>query len=262
MTAPVTNVKVAEQISATPVMIKGEGAPLVYLHGLLGPEWDRLQEGLAAKRRVVAPAHVGSDEPEELRHVDGIYDLVLYYDEVFDRLGLDQVDLVGHSFGGMVAAEFAAAYPARVRKLALIDPLGLWRDDAPVEDYLMVAPDRQVSLLLGDPGRDDVKARLALPQDPEAQIQEMLHRVTVMASTAHFLWPIPERGLHKRLHRIRAETLILWGADDRLVPSVYARAFADRIARSEIAIIPNAGHTPHFDDPQAVLDRLLGFLAR
>jgi pimeloyl-ACP methyl ester carboxylesterase len=68
--------------------------------------------------------------------------------------------------------------------------------------------------------------------------------------------------LHKRLHRIRAETLILWGADDRLVPSVYARAFADRIARSEIAIIPNAGHTPHFDDPQAVLDRLLGFLAR
>ncbi len=261
MTAPITSIKVAEEISPTAVMIKGDGPPLVYLHGLLGPEWDGLLDDLARKRRVHAPAHVGSDEPEELRHVDGIYDLVLYYDEVFDRLGLEQFDLVGHSFGGMVAAEIAAAYPARVRKLALIDPLGLWRDDAPVEDYLMVAPDRQVGLLLGDPARDDVKAKLALPDDPEAQLQEILHRVTVMASSAHFLWPIPERGLKKRLHRIRAETLILWGADDRLVPQVYAHDFAAKIAKSEVAIIPGAGHAPQFDQRAAVSEKLLGFLA-
>lgn len=262
MTAPVTSIRVAEEISPNAVMIKGDGPPLVYLHGLLGPEWDGLLDDLATRRRVHAPAHVGSDEPEELRHVDGIYDLVLYYDELFDRLGLEQFDLVGHSFGGMVAAEIAAAYPARVRRLALIDPLGLWRDDAPVEDYLMVPPERQVALLLGDPGRDDVKAKLALPDDPEAQLREILHRITVMASSAHFLWPIPERGLKKRLHRIRAETLILWGADDRLVPAVHADDFAALIAKSELAIIPGAGHAPQFDQRAAVSARLLGFLDR
>jgi pimeloyl-ACP methyl ester carboxylesterase len=55
--------------------------------------------------------------------------LLLYYDDLFDRLGLDRVDLVGHSFGGMVAAEYAATFRDRVGKLVLIDAMGLWRDD-------------------------------------------------------------------------------------------------------------------------------------
>lgn len=260
MTVPVTSIKVAEALSPVPVMIKGEGAPLVYLHGLLGPEWDGLLDDLSTRRRVYAPAHAGSDEPEELRHLEGIYDLVLHYDEVFERLGLGAVDLVGHSFGGMVAAEIAAAYPQRVRRLVLIDPLGLWRDDAPVEDYLMVAPERQAALLLGDPSRADVQARLALPTDAEAQVRETVHRITSLASTAHFLWPIPERGLAKRLHRVKAETLILWGADDRLAPAVYAGEFKSRIARAEVAIVPNAGHTPQFDQRAAVAARIQAFL--
>ena len=242
------------------VLMGGEGAPVVFLHGLMGQEWDAFQKGLATKRRVYAPSHVGSKEPDELKHLDGMYDLVLYYDELFAKLGLKQIDLVGHSFGGMVAAEFAAAFPERVRKLVLIDPLGLWRDDAPVEDYLLVYPERRAELLLGDPSSAEVKAKLALPEDAEDKIRVTLDRVSTLASVSHFLWPIPERGLSKRLHRITADTLIVWGEQDKMVPSVYAKDFASRITRSRVEMIGGAGHTPQFSQPEKVLAKVSAFL--
>ena len=145
MNAPVNHTQISGEFEPNPVLIKGKGAPVVFLHGLLGQEWDPCLDTLSENRCVYAPAHAGSDEPDELRNLDSIYDLVIYYDDLFRKLGLGQIDLVGHSFGGMVAAEIAAAYPDRVRKLVLIDSLGLWRDDAPVEDYLLVPPQKQGS---------------------------------------------------------------------------------------------------------------------
>jgi len=261
MTASVHTVDLAGGFQPNPVLVKGEGPSLVYLHGLLGQEWDGLVDGLSATHRVYAPAHAGADEPEELRSISGMHDLILYYDEVLDALNLDRIDLVGHSFGGMVAAEIAAARPDRVRRLVLIDALGLWRDDAPVADFLLVPTDRQAALLLGDPTSAAVRARLALPDDPEQRITQTLRRTTSMASISHFLWPIPERGLSRRLRRIKAPTLIVWGTEDRLVPSVYARDFADAIAAAKVEMIAGAGHTPHFPDCEAVLDKVAAFLA-
>ena len=252
MSALVTEIRISDEFLPNPVRMAGSGRPLVYLHGLLGPEWTPFLERLSARAHVFAPAHVGSDEPDELRHMDGIFDLVLYYDELFERLGLEQIDLVGHSFGGMVAAEIAATYPNRVRNLVLIDPLGLWRDDAPVNDYLLVPPAVQTARLLGDPAREDVKALRDLPTDPEALIQATLSRATALASVSHFLWAIPERGLARRLRRIRARTLIVWGDDDALIPKVYAEEFARRIPGAEVRIVEGAGHTPQFDSPEEV----------
>jgi pimeloyl-ACP methyl ester carboxylesterase len=260
MNAQVRQVPMSAEFLPNPVLVKGDGAPLVYLHGLLGQEWGAFQDALAARRRVFAPAHAGSDEPDELRDLDNIHDLVLYYDDLFDQLGLEQVDLVGHSFGGMVAAEIAATYPRRVRRLVLIDALGLWRDDAPVQDYLLVPAERRVALLLGDPARPEVRAQLALPADPQEQVQALLHRISALASASHFIWPIPERGLAKRLHRVKAPTLILWGAQDRLVPSAYAEDFAAKIAGARVELVAGAGHTPQFDQPAAVAARILEFL--
>lgn len=264
MNAPIRSIELDDGFRPNPVLAKGEGggAPAVYLHGLLGQEWDGVLDDLAEGRRVYAPATPGSDDPDELNDFDGIYDLVLYYDALFDRLGLDQVDLIGHSFGGMVAAEFAAAFRHRVRRLVLIDPLGLWRDDAPVADYLLVPSAKQTELLLGDRANPAVAEKLALPADPQASLQEKLRRITALASASHFLWPIPERGLSRRLPRIRAETLILWGADDKMVPSLYAADFGARIAGARVEIVPGAGHSPHLDQRTQVSDAIRDFLDR
>src|SRR5258706_15457907 len=84
--------------AANPVLVKGEGAPVVYLHGPFGQEWDGFLDDLATHRRVYAPAHAGSEETDDLEHLDGLSELILYYDDLFDRLVLDRTDLRGTSF--------------------------------------------------------------------------------------------------------------------------------------------------------------------
>ena len=68
-------------------------------------------DDLSTSRKVYAPAHAGSVDLADLEALDGLWDLLLYYDDLFAALGLQKFDLVGHSFGGMVAAEYAATYP-------------------------------------------------------------------------------------------------------------------------------------------------------
>jgi pimeloyl-ACP methyl ester carboxylesterase len=253
-------VEVAAAFEPNPVMTAGSGAPVVYFHGVFGPEWNGLLDDLSEKQRVFAPATVGADEPDELRSIDGILDLVLYYDTLFDRLGLDKVDLVGHSFGGMAAAEYAAVFPHRVGKLVLIDALGLWRDDAPVGDHLYQTPAGQQALMYADPAQAEVVAANAPPQDADAKMAAAVRRMTATAASALFLWPIPDRGLRKRLSRIKAPTLILWGEQDRFAPPVYAQDFAAGIAGAKVQIIPGAGHTPQVERRAETSKAVLAFL--
>ena len=115
----------------TRVKTAGAGPPVVFLHGAYGLQWDPFLDNLSQSHTVYAPEHPGTTPgaPDALKPLDNLWDLVLYYYELFDELGLDAPAVIGHSFGGMVAAEIAATNPERVSKLVLIDPIGLWRDD-------------------------------------------------------------------------------------------------------------------------------------
>ncbi len=243
-----------------PVIIKGAGAPVVYLHGPFGQEWDGFLDDLAAYRRVYAPSHAGAEETEDLDQLDGIPDLLLYYDDLFDRLELERVDLVGHSFGGMVAAEYAATFRDRVGKLVLIDAMGLWRDAIPVQDHMLVSPEKLVKLLFKDPSKPEVAAKLAMPKETDAMNAAIVRRFGALASTSHFIHPIPERGLRRRLRRIRAETLVLWGAQDALVSPIYASEFAKLIPNARVEMIENAGHVPQIEQRRLVSEHLVKFL--
>jgi pimeloyl-ACP methyl ester carboxylesterase len=258
----IKTVELGRGLQDNPVFVHGDGPPLVYMHGLGGQAWDPLLEGLSKTRRVYAPANAGADEPDELKAFDTVHDLVIYLDDVVRGLGLDRFDLVGHSFGGMLAAEYAALFPERVRKLVLIDPLGLWRNDAPVTDFIYVTPDKQTELILGEASSEAARKLLALPEEVIAKNREIVRRITGLASILHFIWPIPERGLAKRLHRITAPTQLLWGEQDMIVPPAYADDFASAIHGSEVEIIPGGSHTPQFNNPAVVLDKIQRFLAR
>lgn len=255
-------IELGRGLQPSPVLVQGEGRAVVFMHGLSGQRWDAFQEGLSRQHKVHALANAGSDEPDELRAFDSVHDLVLYYDDVLSHLGVERFDLVGHSFGAMMAAEYAAHFPERVERLVLIAPLGLWRDDAPVENFIYQTPDDQTRLLLGDPESDAVKAFMALPEEPQARNREIVRRITSMASILHFIWPIPERGLVKRLHRVKARTLLVWGDDDRLVSPSYAQDFAAAIAGAKVEVVKGAGHAPQLSHASQVLDKVLAFLRR
>src|SRR5215510_6291269 len=85
----------------TRVHIAGSGEPVVFLHGPTGLQWDPFLDGLADRFTVYAPEHPGTTpgDPDGIAPLDHLWDLVVYYDEVFDGLGLEAPALVGHSFG-------------------------------------------------------------------------------------------------------------------------------------------------------------------
>lgn len=244
------------------VRVGGSGPPLLYLHPAAGPVWDPFVEGLAERYTVYAPHHPGTGETarDAIYAVESLWDLVLIYDEILDALDLASVPVVGTSFGGMMACELAAHRPERVRKMVLLDPIGLWRDDAPVAPYMLLPPEKLVAVLYKDLSSAPVQAALRMPTDPTEIAHVTADLVWALGATGKFVWPIPDKGLKKRLHRVKAPTLIVWGEDDRLISSVYAKEFGDRIAHSRIEIIRDCGHVPQVERLEIVKPLVMKFL--
>jgi len=149
VTASVRTVPVGHCAFEAKVRVAGAGPPVVYLHAEGGPAWDPFLEALAAHHTVYAPDHPGTGDSarDAIHRIPGLWDLVLIYDELLDGLGLASVPLVGASFGGMIASEVAAHRRERITRLVLLDPLGLWRDDAPVAQYMTMMPDELAATL-------------------------------------------------------------------------------------------------------------------
>lgn len=240
----------------TRVLVAGSGEPLLFLPGTNGLTWDPFLDGLAAGHTVYAVEHPGARQEEALQQLRGIWDLALFYDELLDALDLETTSVVGHSFGGMAAAELAANSPRRITRLALIAPLGLWRDDAPIPDLGATADARLPELLLADPAGPYAATLTPPADDPQALFAAAMRK----ASMLHFIWPIPDKGLRRRLHRVRAETLLVWGRQDRFVPPVYAEDFAALLPKSETLLVDGAGHLAPLEATAAVLDGVLTFL--
>ena len=175
-------------------------------------------------------------------------------------MGLEQPYLMGHSLGGMIAAEVAAIAPDLASKLVLIAPLGLWLDDHPVMDFFTATPEELMTAIFHDPNSAIAKEMLSRPSDPEAQLDAVLERTKNFSAAGKFLWPIPDRGLKKRIHRIVAPTLLLWGASDRLVPPIYGEVFLQRINRARLAVFKGASHMLPFEKTDECIEMVTDFL--
>jgi len=257
-----TTVSIRDGMFQPPVYRAGKGEPLLYFHGAggmnrgLAPDMELLAESYD----VIAPVHPGWDDTGGLEHIDDIHDLVLYYQDFCDALGLTAFNLAGHSLGGNFAAEFAAARPDMVKKLVLIAPVGLWVDEHPVTDIFTLMPNELPQALFGDPS-NPVIGELFKPPADEDELAEMTYlRLANFSAAGKFMWPIPDKGLKKRLHRIKAPTLIIWGEQDRLAPPAYGQLFASKIARSQLATIPTAGHAVNLEKAPEVAKEIHDFL--
>lgn len=244
------------------VRVAGQGPALVYMHSAAGPLWDDFLDLLAEHYTVYAPEFPGTtpDDPYSVKHLDDLQDVVLAYEQVIRALELDRPVLVGQSFGGMLAAELASVFPQLPSRLVILDAIGLWRDDAPVVNWNELPAADMPALLFHDPSIEVARRMFELPQDPEEKVKAMAAGVWALGCTGKFVWPIADRGLAKRLHRIAAPTLIVWGEHDRLVSAVYAEEFARRIRDSRVHIVAGAGHIPQMESLEATLGATLGFL--
>jgi pimeloyl-ACP methyl ester carboxylesterase len=243
------------------VLTGGEGRPIVYLHDeYLPPAARPWLEDLATTARVIAPRHPGFGGSTGLEYLDDVLDLVVYYLDFLDALDLRSVDLIGESFGGMIAAEVASLAPERVRRLALVGSIGLWLDAAPAPDPFARPASDLHALAWVNPESDAARPFLPDLGSEDDKRRSTLERIRSLSAAAKFIWPIPDKGLRKRIHRLRAPTLLLWGEEDRLVPLAYGKAFNELIPGSRLVTVSGAGHFPLLENPAEAVAALRGFL--
>jgi pimeloyl-ACP methyl ester carboxylesterase len=246
------------------VQIKGDGPPLLYLHPAGGMGWDPFLDHLATTSTVYAPEFPGTTPGDigAIHQLDDIFDVVLAYEEAARALGAIHCPIVGQSFGGMLAAELASSFPDLFTKVVLLDPAGLWLDDHPVNMGAIMAgpPELLGTTLFHDLGCPGAQAFFAPPPDPAMGLDIIAQLVWTIGCTAKFLWPIPDRGLRKRLHRVTAPTLIMWGKQDALIPVAHGHEFARLITHSQLKLVDNCGHIPQVEQPATTIEAVQAFL--
>lgn len=250
------------------VIEAGQGPDLLFLHGAGGVAWAGALPLLARHFHVYAPVlpGFGRSAAEGLELLEDQLDLFQHGFDVMEKLGLEKPLLVGESFGGWIAGEMAALRPKEVGKLAVLAPVGLWRDEAPVTDLFGLEIGELLPFLFHDmstPGAVAMSQLTKLMSDKddktEAQVEQLIALLMGFRTAAKFLFPVPETGLERRLWRIRVPTLVLWGAQDRFIAPSYADIWAKNVKNAQVVTIERCGHLIMQEQPEACAKELQRF---
>ena len=252
-----TNSKLAVRGCNITMIRGGAGRPLLMLHGAGGAgTWLPYMADLAARHDVIVPEHPGFGQSDTPDWLDTISDLANFYLDFLDQLDLQNVDLVGLSIGGWIAAELAVRNTRRLASLTLVAAAGIHVKGVEQVDTFLRNDEQRIRDMFHDPRRaDEILERTSRPELEDIHLK---NRTT----TAKLIWQ--PRGydphLYKWLHRIDVPTLLIWGANDRLFPKDYALAYQRLIPGSKVEIIADCGHLPQVEQRQAFVSALEGFL--
>jgi pimeloyl-ACP methyl ester carboxylesterase len=251
---------------------KGSGAPLVLIHGYTSStySWKDVFEPLAKSFHVIAVDLKGfgfSAKP------DGDYTRraqALLVAHLLDHLQLDKVWVCGNSMGGEVALNFALLSPERVAGLILIDSAGVVVPgaDTLAPSYLLV------------PGVGRVLMALVLTSDKlvRSGLEKSLynHALITEERVASYHRPLKTRGgqlaalraitqrslfaVEPNLNKIASPTLIIWGAQDALIPLAAGQKMHSLIKDSQLVVFENCGHLPQEEMPARVVEEVTRFI--
>jgi len=238
---------------------RGLGRPLLFLHAGegLSPERPWL-ELLSRQYRVIAPWHPGYGNSPLIDGSGSVDDLAYLYLDLAAELGFENAVLVGACFGGWVAAEMMVRSTARFSHLMLVDPLGIkigGREERDIADMHAMPRAEYLRLAWADPAQGDIDF---------TQLADSEIAVIIRAREAFALYgwkPYMHNPRLKRwLHRINRPTLLLWGAEDRIVTPIYGEGWRQAILGARLETIQQAGHFPHWEQPEEFVERLTAFV--
>jgi pimeloyl-ACP methyl ester carboxylesterase len=238
-----------------PVMTRGSGKPLLYLHAEDGFDAAATLIGqLAESWQVIAPTHPGFGHAPVTNATTTVDDLAYLYLEMLDAMALGEVCVVGISFGAWIAAEMAVKSTQRMARLVLADSLGIktgGRESRDIADFFALTDAEFLDRAYFDPA----VAKRDLTTLPEA---ELLAMARDREAIARYGWSpfMHDPKLKQRLGRIRIPTLVLWGEADRIVTPDYGRTYCAAIPGARFELIARAGHFPHVEQPAALARRI------
>jgi pimeloyl-ACP methyl ester carboxylesterase len=242
----------------------GAGDPVLLIHGLglSGGAWWRTVDALAPTMRVITFDHRGIGQSESLTYAYTTEAMADDAVSILDHLAIDGVHLYGFSLGGMAAQQVALRYPERVRSLVLGATHSGGRRAARPEAEVVAFFRRRarmpsdeaawasVPYNYGPRSRAEQVDRIA--EDIERRLRnpfnERAYRAQLLAASLH--------NCYRRLERVRAPTLVVHGARDRMIPVANAYMSAQRIPGAQLRILDDAGHLYPTEEP--AVDEAIG----
>jgi pimeloyl-ACP methyl ester carboxylesterase len=249
------------QLGAAPVTVleAGEGEPLLILHDELGaPRRQAWHAELAKTRRLILPLIPGFASPR-LPWVRGVRDVAVLMGQLLRELELGQVDAIGISFGGWLAAEMAVQNPTQFRRLVLVAPFGLKPSEGVIADMFLMSSAEYIRASFADAGAVEEFSALFGEAGPEqieawedariecAQLgwQPYMHE-PAMGPLLAAAGPLP--------------VLVVWGDADAIVPEAAVRAYAQGLPSARLEVMHGCGHKPELERPKAFLKAVSQFL--
>jgi pimeloyl-ACP methyl ester carboxylesterase len=236
----------------------GSGPQLVYLHSAGGEHVQPALEQLTESFEVIVPIFPGFEESEGIEQIDGMEDAVFHLLDLWELLGIDAARILGLSLGGWMALELATRYPERVEGMVLVNPVGIYLAEAPMSEMFGRTPGELADMLFADQSYPVAAAMHAMDafdgdvgRETEIPLEFVLPMWKALGATARLGWDpyLHNPKLRGRLRRITARTLVVAGAQDGLVPTVYAETFAAEIPGARLEVIEGAAHWLPFEKP-------------
>lgn len=233
---------------------RGTGQPFLLLHGGAGPQSVAAFAQLLADegdKRVLTPTHPGfggTPRPERLHSVAG---LAALYRGLLDDLALEDVTVIGNSVGGWITAELALLRSPRVRRIVLLDAVGIEVEGHAVADVSGLSVPEIQALSFHDPTPFRIDPA-AIPDAQKAIQAANGAALAIYAGTPAMADPT----LLGRLSGIAIPTLVLWGESDRIVEPAYGEAYAGAIHGSHFEVLSTTGHLPQMETPELVLQMI------
>ncbi|MFE4950774.1 alpha/beta fold hydrolase [Leifsonia sp. NPDC056665] len=240
-----------------------ESRTALVLHGGGGPQTVApIVKHLASTMHAFAPTHPGWDGTPLPVSVASVADLASgYLARLFDR-GERDVALIGSSIGGWIALEMALQaaaddqYAGLISAVVDIDGVGAVVEGEPIADFFALDARGLAEVAWHDPDRGYQDP--ASLTDAQRAIQQANGRTMAAITGAGMSDP----SLLGRLGTVQVPTLMVWGESDRVVTPEYGRAVAHAIPGAQFVQIPEAGHLPHLEAPEATWAAIDSFLAR
>lgn len=234
----------------------GHGPPLLMLHGGAGPTPAApYLDALADHFEIILPTHPGFRGSPHQPHITSVDDLAYLYLDLIDALAAGDLTVMGFSMGGWLAMELATKSCARLKQLLLVGAVGVKftdRETRQFPDIFAMAQDKVGQLMFHDP------ARMA-PDFSRLSEEELTAFVTNREALVHYVWEpyLHNPKLLSRLHRITIPVDCIWGASDGLATPDYGRQLAAALPDARFHLVPQAGHAPQLEQPQAFVATVL-----
>jgi hypothetical protein len=235
----------------------GTGSPVLVLHHDTGTP-DRLPfyDALAARHEVLVPHHPGwgkSERPAWMRHPR---DIAAIYAWLLADLNLPGAALVGLGFGGWIAAEMASQSPLAYKKLVLVGAMGIKPPEGDIADQAIVSyisypksgfhSEAAFAAVYGDVTTDQLEA------------WDIAREMSFRTAWKPYMY---SQTLPHLLGGVRSPSLVIWGDDDRIVPISAGQEYAKRLPGAKLVTVPACGHFAEMEQPEAVANLCLDFLA-